>query len=186
MVLPPKPSQSGDDGATGAGAGFDAGFFFFFASVAFVIPFFLRAGVPRFAFLDFFATFQPPHRFLILAAYRLITLRVTKESESFRILEIVMYCANFPSNVMADTARNRQSGSVADRRRALTVLGDNPDGCTQAILLAHGFKSQLLAELVRTKLVTEHYERVMQGGRPINVTRMRITAAGRLALKPLR
>ena len=40
--------------------------------------------------------------------------------------------------------------------------------------------------LVRTKLVTEHYERVMQGGRPINVTRMRITAAGRLALKPLR
>jgi hypothetical protein len=70
-----------------------------------------------------------------------------------------MYCANFPSNVMADTARNRQSGSVADSRRALTVLGDNPDGCTQAILLAHGFKSQLLAELVRTKLVTEHYER---------------------------
>ena len=51
---------------------------------------------------------------------------------------------------MADTARNRQSGSVADSRRALTVLGDNPDGCTQAILLAHGFKSQLLAELVRT------------------------------------
>jgi hypothetical protein len=94
-----------------------------------------------------------------------------------------MYCANFPSNVMADTARNRQFGSVADSRRALTVLGDNPDGCTQAILLAHGFKSQLLAELV---LVTEHYERVMQGGRPINVTRMRITAAGRLALKPLR
>ena len=89
-----------------------------------------------------------------------------------------MYCANFPSNVMADTARNRQSGSVADSRRALTVLGDNPDGCTQAILLAHGFKSQLLAELVRTKLVTEHYERVMQGGRPINVTRMRITASG--------
>ena len=95
-----------------------------------------------------------------------------------------MYCANFPSNVMADTARNRQSGSVAERRRALTVLGDNPDGCTQAILLAHGFRSQLLAELVRTKLVTEHYERVMQGGRPINVTRMRITAAGRLALQP--
>jgi len=62
---------------------------------------------------------------------------------------------------MADTARNRQSGSVAERRRALTVLGDNPDGCTQAILLAHGFRSQLLAELVRTKLVTEHYERVM-------------------------
>jgi hypothetical protein len=60
LVLPPKPSQSGGDGATGAGAGCDAGFFFYFASVAFVIPFFLRAGVPRFAFLDFFATFNLP------------------------------------------------------------------------------------------------------------------------------
>ena len=48
--------------ATGAGAGFDAGFFFFFASVAFFIPFFLRAGAPRFAFLDFFATFNLPNR----------------------------------------------------------------------------------------------------------------------------
>ena len=74
---------------------------------------------------------------------------------------------------MADTARNRQSGSVADRRRALTVLGDNPDGCTQAILLAHGFKSQLLAELVRTKLVTEHYERLMQGGRTFQTGSLR-------------
>ena len=49
------PSQTGGDGATGAGAGFGTGFFFFFASVAFFIPFFLRAGASRFAFLDFFA-----------------------------------------------------------------------------------------------------------------------------------
>ena len=39
-------------------AGLGAGFFatiFFFAGVAFFIPFVLRAGAPRFAFLDFFA-----------------------------------------------------------------------------------------------------------------------------------
>ena len=60
MVSPPKPSETGDDGATGAGAGFGAGFFFFFAGVAFFIPFFLRAGAPRFAFLDFLATFSLP------------------------------------------------------------------------------------------------------------------------------
>jgi hypothetical protein len=54
------PSETGGDGATRAGAGFGAGFFFFFASVAFFIPFFLRAGAPRFAFLDFFATFNFP------------------------------------------------------------------------------------------------------------------------------
>jgi hypothetical protein len=53
---------AGSDGAIGAGAGFGArflvfallaGFAFF---IAFFIPFFLRAGAPRFAFLDFFAT----------------------------------------------------------------------------------------------------------------------------------
>ena len=52
--MPPKPSQTGGDGAIGTGAGFDAGFFFAF------IPFFLRAGPPRFAVLDFFATFNVP------------------------------------------------------------------------------------------------------------------------------
>ena len=47
-------------GAVGAGAGVGDGFFFLFAGVAFFIPFFLRAGAPRFAFLDFFATFNLP------------------------------------------------------------------------------------------------------------------------------
>jgi hypothetical protein len=31
-----------------------------FADFALLIPFFLRAGAPRFAFLDFFATFNLP------------------------------------------------------------------------------------------------------------------------------
>jgi hypothetical protein len=55
--LPPKLPKIGV-GAIGAGAGFGAGFFatvLFFAGVALFIPFFLRAGAPRFAFLDFFA-----------------------------------------------------------------------------------------------------------------------------------
>jgi hypothetical protein len=49
-----------DDGAIGAGAGFGAGFFAFVAGIAFFIPFFLRGRAPRFAFLDFFATFNLP------------------------------------------------------------------------------------------------------------------------------
>jgi hypothetical protein len=52
---------SGCDGVSGAGAGFRARFFDFalldrFA--IFFIPFLFRAGAPRFAFLDFFATFN--------------------------------------------------------------------------------------------------------------------------------
>jgi hypothetical protein len=47
----------------GAGAGFGARFFDFALLADFVIffiPFFFRAGAPRFAFLDFFATFIIP------------------------------------------------------------------------------------------------------------------------------
>jgi hypothetical protein len=32
---------------------------------------------------------------------------------------------------------------AATRRRALAVLADNPDGCTEAIMLAHGFTAEL-------------------------------------------
>ena len=58
LVLPPKPSQSGGDGAIEAGAGFGVGFFFFVAG----------GTVLRLAYLDFlaldfrfvFAMIQPP------------------------------------------------------------------------------------------------------------------------------
>jgi hypothetical protein len=52
----------GCDGVVGAGAGFGTRFFdfAFLADFAVFIPFFFRAGAPRFAFLDFFATFNIP------------------------------------------------------------------------------------------------------------------------------
>ena len=60
----PIGAGAGPDGAIGAGAGFGARFLAFalLAGFAFFIPFFLRAGAPRFAFLDFFATFNLPNR----------------------------------------------------------------------------------------------------------------------------
>ena len=50
------------DGVVGGGAGFRARFldFALLAGFAIFIPFFFRAGAPRFAFLDFFATFNIP------------------------------------------------------------------------------------------------------------------------------
>jgi len=54
---------SGCGGAVvGAGADFGARFFDFalLGRFAFFIPFFFPAGAPRFAFLDFFATFNIP------------------------------------------------------------------------------------------------------------------------------
>jgi hypothetical protein len=65
-VMPPRVDAAGAGwgGAIGAGTGFGARFLAFalLAGFAFFIPFFLRAGAPRFAFLDFFATFNLPNR----------------------------------------------------------------------------------------------------------------------------
>ena len=55
---------AGSDGAIGVGAGFGTRFLAFalLAGFAFFIAFFLRDAPPRFAFLDFFATFNLPNR----------------------------------------------------------------------------------------------------------------------------
>jgi hypothetical protein len=70
----------------------------------------------------------------------------------------------------------------ATRRRALELLAASPDGATEAIMFAHGFTIDLLVELVRAGLATAKAERVMAGGRSMQVTRVRITEAGRRAL----
>ena len=55
---------AGSDGAIEVGAGFGTCFLAFalLAGFAFFIAFFLRDTPPRFAFLDFFATFNLPNR----------------------------------------------------------------------------------------------------------------------------
>ena len=72
------------------------------------------------------------------------------------------------------------------RRRALELLEASIDGCTEAIMLAYGFKTELLAELVNAGLATASIEGTVAGRRRVEVIRMRITAAGRRALTKLR
>src|SRR5262249_34346683 len=82
--------------------------------------------------------------------------------------------------------RSRKRSPPATRRRALELLEASIDGCTEAIMLAYGFKTELLVELVNAGLATASTERMVAGGRRIEVTRMRITGAGRQALTKLR
>jgi hypothetical protein len=79
------------------------------------------------------------------------------------------------------TSRTRRSPKP-DRRRALELLASCRDGCTEAIMLAHGFTIEQMVELVRAGLATAQAERVVAGGRTIEVARVRITEAGRRAL----
>src|ERR1700730_12723244 len=44
--------------------------------------------------------------------------------------------------------------SKAEHRRALELLARCTDGCSEAVLLAHGFRPKLIPELVRTGLAT--------------------------------
>src|SRR5262249_10313718 len=72
------------------------------------------------------------------------------------------------------------------RRRALELLEASIDGCTEAIMLAYGFKTELVVQLVNAGLATATIEHMAVGGRQVKVIRMRITAAGRRALSKLR
>jgi hypothetical protein len=84
---------------------------------------------------------------------------------------------------MPTSPPRRRHGPKPDRRRALELLASCPDGCTEAIMLAHGFTVAQMVELVRAGLASASAERVVAGGRTIEVARVRITDAGRRALE---
>jgi hypothetical protein len=81
---------------------------------------------------------------------------------------------------------SRAQRERSDRRRALELLAVSPDGCTEAILLAHGFPVPLLVDLCIAGLAIATPERIVAGGRPVEVVRMKITEAGRRAIKQAR
>jgi hypothetical protein len=80
--------------------------------------------------------------------------------------------------------RPRRHGPQPDRRRALELLAASRDGCTEAMLRAHGFSVRQIFDLVRAGLATAHGQRVIVGGggRRIEAVRVKITEAGRQAL----
>jgi hypothetical protein len=69
-----------------------------------------------------------------------------------------------------------------DEHRALTLLASNQRGVTEALMLAHGFRREMLAGLVLAGLVTVVTETMRRGRGTVKVERYRITDAGREAL----
>jgi hypothetical protein len=55
----------------------------------------------------------------------------------------------------------RRRGPKPDRRRALELLASCRDGCTEAIMLAHGFSIDMMVELMNAGLATAKTERVL-------------------------
>jgi hypothetical protein len=90
---------------------------------------------------------------------------------------------------MALTAAPSRRGPAARRlprptqRRAVELLGSCPqEGCSEAVLLAHGFTIEQLVELVRAGLAAATPQRVKAGREVMEVATLRITEAGRRAL----
>ena len=61
--------------------------------------------------------------------------------------------------------------SNTERRRALKLFASNADGCTEAIMLAHGFTVEFLVDMVRAGLATAQPERMRAGGQPRDTSR---------------
>ncbi len=70
----------------------------------------------------------------------------------------------------------------AEERRLLKLLAARDDGCTETLLMAHGFALELIDGIVIVRLARAKAERTFAAGRAIKSTRMRITEAGRQVL----
>jgi hypothetical protein len=69
-----------------------------------------------------------------------------------------------------------------DQRRALRLLAGSPNGCTGALMLAHGFDGAMLGKLVLDGLARAEEHATMAGSRPMKVVWLQITEAGRKAV----
>jgi hypothetical protein len=67
-------------------------------------------------------------------------------------------------------------------RRALRLLAGEPEGVIEAMMLAYGFRVELLVDLCIAGLATAKPEQMHAGGRKMEMVRMKITEAGRQAL----
>jgi hypothetical protein len=75
----------------------------------------------------------------------------------------------------------RRRGPTPDRR-ALELLASCRDGCTEAMMFAHGFTGDLMVKLVREGLATAYTERIVADRNTMEVARLKITEAGRQLL----
>jgi DNA-binding PadR family transcriptional regulator len=69
---------------------------------------------------------------------------------------------------------------IADERRLLELIATAEEGCTEALLLGHGFAFATMFNVVKAGLATAQAERLHAAGQPVEI--IRITDSGRRAL----
>jgi hypothetical protein len=76
----------------------------------------------------------------------------------------------------------KPSAPDPDQLRALRMLGSSTTGCTVTVMMEHGFKLEMLTEVVSNGLAKATRGTLPGGRRRIEVTWLTITDAGRRAL----
>jgi hypothetical protein len=69
-----------------------------------------------------------------------------------------------------------------EQRRALRHLARSPNGCTEALLMAHGFELRMLDKLASEGLVKAEAHDTKAGSRRMKVVWLQISAKGRKAI----
>ena len=72
--------------------------------------------------------------------------------------------------------------AIGERRRALQMLALSPIGCTETLMLAHGFGAEMLGRLVIDGFARAQRETMVAGHRQVAVKWLRITDLGRVAI----
>jgi hypothetical protein len=73
-----------------------------------------------------------------------------------------------------------------EQRRALRLLARHSEGCSETVLLAHGFSYDQLGDLAFDRLIEMQPTVTHVGGREKIVVWVHITAAGRKAIGEVR
>jgi hypothetical protein len=72
--------------------------------------------------------------------------------------------------------------AIGERRRALQLLVRSPTGCTESLMLAHGFDAEVLGQLVIDGFANVQVGIVLAGQHQLTVRRMQITDLGQVAI----
>jgi hypothetical protein len=92
----------------------------------------------------------------------------------------IQCCAHTPAAAMPTPRRRILK---PHQRRAIVLLaGCGAEGCTESVMLVHGFTTDQLAGLVRIGLIAKTTERVVSSGQTSEVKRFKLTEAGQQAL----
>jgi len=75
----------------------------------------------------------------------------------------VLQSTTAPADALSSHQRSRKRVPEPDRRRALELLASSPDGCTEAILRAHGFSTAQIVDFVHAGLASAPSRRVIVG-----------------------